>query len=104
MKLKDWLRDPRGKPSADEVYVDSAAVPAEPEGPYRARMVAGTRVAAPEGIDVSEREVVAGHVQLIYRIQCACGHQWDSAEFQRMSLCTHCGRAVLVEPPAAPAG
>jgi DNA-directed RNA polymerase subunit RPC12/RpoP len=103
MKLKDWLRDARGKPSADEVYVDAAALPAEPEGPYRARMVAGNRAATSQGIDVGEREVVAGHVQLIYRICCACGHQWDSVEFQRMSLCTQCGRAVLVETPPAPA-
>jgi DNA-directed RNA polymerase subunit RPC12/RpoP len=104
MKLKDWLRDPRGKQPPDEVYVDAAAVPAEPEGPYRARMAAATHTAASGGIDVSEREVVTGQLQLIYRIRCTCGHQWDALQFQRMSICPQCGRAVLVEAPKPSAG
>jgi hypothetical protein len=103
MKLKDWLRDPRGKSPPDEVYVDAAEVPAEPEGPYRARLEAATHTATPEGIAVSEREVVNGQLQLIYRTRCTCGHQWDALQFQRMSLCPQCGRAVLVAVPELPA-
>jgi len=104
MKIKDWLRDARGKPPPEEVYVDAAEVPAEPEGPYRARLEAATHTAAPEGIDVSEREVVNGRLQLIYRTRCTCGHQWDAPQFQRMSICPQCGRAVLVAAPELPAG
>ena len=103
MKLKDWLRDPRGNSPPDEVYVDAAEVPAEPEGPYRARLEVAAHTATPEGIAVSEREVVHGQLQLIYRTRCTCGHQWDALQFQRMSLCPQCGRAVLVAVPELPA-
>jgi len=99
VKIKDWIRDVRGKQPPEEVYVDAAEVPTEPEGPYRARMAEATRRAVPQGIDVSEREVVAGEVQVLYRTRCPCGHQWDAVEFQRLSLCQNCGRAVLVEAP-----
>ena len=102
MKLKNWLRDVGGKRTPEDEYVDSAEVPPEPEGPYRARMAASTHHAAPVGIDVNEREIVAGHVELFYRILCPCGHHWDSVEFQKMSLCPQCGRAVLVEEPTLP--
>jgi hypothetical protein len=105
MKLKDWLHDVRGKQTPDETYVDAAALPAEPEGPYRARLAAATaHPAAPDGIDVSEREVVRGQLQLVYRIRCTCRHEWDALQFQRMSICPQCGRAVLVEPPQPSAG
>jgi hypothetical protein len=102
MKLKDLLRDVRGKQPPEEAYVDGADVPAEPEGPYRARMAEATHQPAPEGIDVKEREVVTGALQLLYRTRCPCGHQWDALDFQRISLCPQCGRAVLVEPPRLP--
>jgi hypothetical protein len=55
-----------------------------------------------EGIDVSERETVKGEVQVIYRTNCPCGHKWESAELQRFTLCSNCGRAVLAELPKLP--
>lgn len=102
MKLKDWIRDARGDRSPEEKYVDAADAPSVPEGPYRARMAESTHHSVPDGIDVSEREVVAGQLELRYCTRCPCGHEWASAQFQRLSLCTKCGRAVLVEDPAPP--
>jgi len=103
MKLKDLLRGVAGKQPADETYFDSASVPAEPEGPYRARLEQATHhAAAPAGIDVAEREVVTGVLQVLYRTSCPCGHQWDSEQFQRIGICAKCGRAVLVETPTLP--
>ena len=102
MKLKDLLRDVRGKRPQEEVYVHFAEAPVEPEGPYRARMAVATHKPAPEGIDVSEREVVPGELQVLYRTRCTCGHQWETLDFQRMSICPNCGRAVLVDPPKLP--
>jgi len=103
MKLKDLLRGVAGKQSDHETYFDSASVPAEPEGPYRARMEhAAHHSAAPSGIDVGEREVVTGALQVLYRTSCPCGHQWDSEQFQRIGICAKCGRAVLVEKPTLP--
>lgn len=100
MKLKDLLRGVGGKQPPEETYVDGASVPAEPEGPYRARLTESTRHAASaEGFDVREREVVTGMLQVVYRTHCPCGHEWDAPEFVRMSLCQKCGRAVLVEAP-----
>jgi hypothetical protein len=102
MKVKEWLRSVRGKESPDDAYVDGAQLPAEPEGPYRARLVEATHHASPEGIDVGEREVIRGQVQLLYRVRCPCSHQWTADEFRRLSLCPKCGRAVLVELPELP--
>jgi hypothetical protein len=103
MKLKELLRGVAGKQPAHETYVDSASVPAAPEGPYRARMEhAAHHSAAPSGIDVGEREVVTGALQVLYRVSCPCGHQWDSEQFQRIGICAKCGRAVLVEKPTLP--
>jgi len=100
--VKNWFRNERGTPP-EEVYVDSAQVPEEPEGPYRARMALATQgPATAEGIDVSEREVVTGVLQVVYQVSCPCGHRWQSAQFQRMSLCPKCSRAVLLEPPTLP--
>jgi len=104
MKLKDWIRDARGKRPAEETYVDFAAVPPEPEGPYRARMAVATHERAPAGIDVNEREIVAGELQLLYRTRCPCGHYWDAVHFERMSICPNCARAVLVDAPTVPPG
>jgi hypothetical protein len=99
MKLKDWLRDIRGKRPREEVYVHFAEAPVEPEGPYRARLAAATRQSAVEGIDVSEREVMRGELQVLYRTRCPCSHQWDTLDFHRMSICPKCGCAVLVDVP-----
>jgi hypothetical protein len=102
MKIKDWIRDVRGKQPPEETYVDSAEAPVEPEGPYRARMTRSGHERAVEGIDVSERETVKGELQLLYRTRCPCGHQWESTEMQRLTICSKCGRAVLVELPKLP--
>ncbi len=102
MKLKKWIRDVRGRHPPEETYVDSAEAPVEPEGPYRARMTKSEHERVVEGIDVTERETVKGEVQLIYRTRCPCGHQWESAELQRFTLCSKCGRAVLAELPNLP--
>jgi hypothetical protein len=104
MKLKNWIRDARGNRSPEEKYVNAVDAPSEPEGPYRARMAAATHHPAPEGIDVREREVVVGTLELRYCTRCPCGHEWESAQFQRMTLCAKCGRAVLVEAPSLPSG
>jgi len=99
MKLKNWLPHVGGKPAPEEHYIDSAEVPPEPEGPYRARMAVATHHRAPEGIDVNEREVVTGRLELLYRIYCPCGHDWATLQFQQVTLCAKCGRAVLVDQP-----
>jgi hypothetical protein len=99
MDLKKWIPDVGRAKRPDDVYVDGAAVPDEPEGPYRARMAAAAHRPPAEGIDVTEREVVTGRLQLVYRTRCPCGHQWDALDFQRLTLCPKCARAVLLEPP-----
>ena len=99
MKLKNWIPHVGGKQTSENQYVDSAAVPPLPEGPYRARMEASTHRRVPEGIDVKEREVVTGRLELLYRIHCPCGHSWATLQFQQVSLCAKCGRAVLVDQP-----
>jgi hypothetical protein len=105
MKVKDWLRLVRGKHEQDETYVDGSELSADPEGPYRARLGGTARHhAGSEGIDVGEREVVRGELQLVYRVHCPCTHHWDETQFQRLSLCPKCGRAVVVDPPQPPAG
>jgi hypothetical protein len=104
MDLKKWIPDVGRPKEPDEVYVDGTEVPDEPEGPYRARMAVADHRPAAEGIDVSEREVVTGRLQLLYRTRCPCGHQWDALDFQRLSLCPKCNRAVLVEAPTLTAG
>jgi hypothetical protein len=102
INLKNWLREVRGKQPPEEVYVDAAEVPAEPEGPYRARLEMSTHEPAVEGIDVREREVVTGELQVIYQLRCPCGHRWQTTQFQRMNICPKCSRAVLVEVPKLP--
>ena len=99
MDLKKWIPDVGRMKQPKEMYVDGAEVPDEPEGPYRARMTAAAHRPAAEGIDVGEREVVTGRLQLVYRTRCPCGHQWDALDFQRLSICPKCSRAVLVVAP-----
>lgn len=96
--LKNWIRAARGKQEQD-TYVDSAKIPAEPEGPYRARAMASQHEHAPPGFEVRERQVVNGELQVLYQVLCPCGHQWSSTQFQRMSVCPKCDRAVLVAVP-----
>jgi hypothetical protein len=101
---RNWFRGSRDKPSQEEVYVDSASVPAEPEGPYRARLETAARERVVAGIDVSERETVTGELQVVYVTRCPCGNRWESSQAQRMSVCAKCNRAVLVEVPGIPPG
>ena len=101
--LKNWIRNARGKQEQD-TYVNSAEVPAEPEGPYRARAVTAPHEHAPPGFEVRERQVVHGELQVLYQVRCPCGHQWSSTLFQRMSVCPQCDRAVLVAVPPPHAG
>jgi len=103
MKLKDWLRHARGKPETPETYVDGSALQADPEGPYRARLEKAIHHSTPEGIDVLEREVIKGQLQLLFRTRCPCGHEWDAPEFHRVTLCPNCERPVLVDAPRLPA-
>lgn len=107
--LKNWFRNVRGK-QEKETYVDFAEIPAEPEGPYRARAVTGARRSPPAGFEVSERQVVHGELQVVHREQqvlyltrCPCGYRWTSPQFQRMAVCPKCDRAVLLTAPPAPA-
>lgn len=101
--LKNWIRNARGK-QEQETYVDSAEVPAEPEGPYRARASTAPHEHKPPGFEVRERQVVNGELQVLYQVHCPCGHQWSSTQFQRMSVCPQCDRAVLVAVPPPPEG
>ena len=102
INLKDWIRDVRGKRTPEEVYVDSTTVPEEPAGPYRARQEKAAQERVVEGIEVTERETVSGELRLLFQTRCPCGHQWEAAQFQRMTICPNCGRAVLVNVPALP--
>jgi hypothetical protein len=104
INLKGWLRQVRGKRTAEEVYVESTAVPEEPAGPYRARLAKASQERVVQGIDVSEREVVAGELEGHHEIRCPCGHHWPSPQPQRMNLCPKCNRAVLVDVPTPPTG
>jgi hypothetical protein len=100
IKLRKWFRVLRGPRPPEEIYVDSATVPAEPEGPYRARLEAAAQQRTVAGVDVGEREVVAGEWLAGDQLRCPCGHRWQGTEVQRMNLCPQCGRAVLVEVPS----
>lgn len=102
INLRKWLRDLRGPRPPAEVYVDSATVPSEPEGPYRARLETAAQQRTVAGVDVGEREVVAGEWLADEQLRCPCGHCWQGSELQRMNICPQCGRAVLFEAPLPP--
>jgi hypothetical protein len=102
INLKDWIRGVRGERKPEEVYVDSTTVPDEPAGPYRARQEKAAQERVVEGIEVTERETVSGELRILFQIRCPCGHRWEIEQFQRMSICPNCGRAVLVNVPTLP--
>jgi len=89
-RLRDRLR-----PTA---YVDWRDTPAEPESPYRARLTLAPEH-APEGVEISERDVVRGEMKVVYAIRCACGKRWFNPRLERVQLCPRCGRAVLLQTP-----
>jgi DNA-directed RNA polymerase subunit RPC12/RpoP len=100
VNLPKWFRNLRRKRPPEEVYVDSAALPSEPEGPYRARHEAAAHRRVVDGMDVSERDVVTGQRLENEEIGCPCGHRWHAPELDRLVICPNCGRAVLVEAAA----
>jgi hypothetical protein len=94
MRLKDWLSDvsERLKPTT---YVDYHDVPDVPESPYRAR-VSVTIDNGVNGVEVSEREIVRGELQMVYSIRCVCGKRWFDPSPERLQVCPKCGKAVLL--------
>jgi hypothetical protein len=102
MRLKDWLNDVGEKFYAvgDRLkateYVEYRDIPEEPLGPYRARVSVQMEGGA-DGVEVSEREIVRGEMQMVYSIRCACGRRWFDVTPERLQVCPKCGRAVLLQ-------
>jgi DNA-directed RNA polymerase subunit RPC12/RpoP len=96
MRLKDWLNEvgDRLKPTT---YVEFRDIPDEPAGPYRARVSAALDL-GPEGVEVCEREIVRGEMQMVYAIRCPCGRRWFDTAPERLQVCPKCGKAVLLQP------
>ena len=95
MRLKDWLNEvsDRLKPTA---YVEFRDIPDEPESPYRARVSAALDL-GPAGVEVCEREIVRGEIQMVYAIRCPCGRRWFDTSPDRLQVCPKCGKAVLLQ-------
>jgi transcription initiation factor IIE alpha subunit len=103
MRLKDWLNDvsekfyavsDRFKPTE---YIDYHDTPDDPQSPYRAR-VSMTVDTVEGGVEVSEREIVRGDMQMVYAIRCPCGRRWFDTAPERLQVCPKCGKAVLLQP------
>jgi hypothetical protein len=98
MNINRWVDTVRGKLHAD-TYVDYHATPDPPEGPYRARVPAARFRVDPEAIDVLEREIVEGELQVLYLTRCPCGRQWVEPRYETIAMCPKCGRTVVVTDP-----
>ncbi len=81
-----------------DTYVDWSDTPQEPQSPYRARLTMPAEQ-LPEGVEVSQREVVRGEITAIYEVRCQCGKRWFNPQFENVQLCPRCGCAVLLERP-----
>ena len=81
-------------------YVDWSDTPQEPESPYRARLTMPAEQ-LPDGVEVTQREVVRGEITAIYEIRCACGKRWFNPQFENVQICPRCGCAVLLNRPDA---
>ncbi len=95
--LSDWMlriRD-RLKPVS---YLDWHEIPDEPVSPYRARLTLPPDQTT-SGMEVREREVVRGKVNVVYEIRCSCRRRWFARHLERLQICPRCGSAVLLEPP-----
>ena len=100
--LPDWvvrLRN-RLKPAS---YVDYAEIPDEQVSPYRARLTLPADQTV-SGVEVRERDVVRGRVNVVYEIRCSCRRRWYMRKLERLQICPRCGSAVLLEPPGSEFG
>jgi hypothetical protein len=101
MRLKDWLNDVSekfysvGDRFKATEYIDYHDVPDDPQSPYRARVNMAVDM-GPDGVEVSEREIVRGEMQKVYSIRCPCGRRWFDATPERLQVCPKCGKAVLL--------
>jgi len=98
MNLNKWIDTVRGN-LRHETYVDFHATPDPPEGPYRARVPAARFRFDPGAVDVSEREIVDGELQVLYMTRCTCGRRWVAARLETIAICPRCDRAVVVADP-----
>jgi hypothetical protein len=81
-------------------YLDWSDTPLEPESPYRARLTTPAEQ-LPDGVEVSQRDVVRGEITAIYEVRCACGKRWFNPQFETVQLCPRCDCAVLLTRPDA---
>jgi hypothetical protein len=97
MAIKNWLDEMRAR-LAREAYIDANDIPDEDEGPYCARLTMAEE-RGPDGLEVRERDIVRGRVDIVYAIRCPCGRRWFSPKFESVHVCPKCSRAVLIQPP-----
>jgi hypothetical protein len=98
MSLAGWVDTVRDRLHHGK-YVDFAEISGPPDGPYRARITTARVPHVTEGVDVGEREIVNGELQVLYVTRCTCGRRWVTPQFESISVCPRCGCAVRVEAP-----